>query len=91
MGFFLGYSMKIFAAVNGTPARTQAAGPQLFIRLEDETRPAVGTAAAAHYLNRKPQTLRCWSMCGDGPLNPIRVHGRLAWKTSDLRTLLGIA
>ena len=57
-----------------------------------ETRPAVDTAAAAYYLSRRPQTLRGWaSKTGTGPLEPIRINGRLAWKTADLRRLLGVA
>ena len=30
-------------------------------------------------------------MRDDGPLRPLRVGGRLAWKTDDLRKLLGVA
>ena len=30
--------------------------------LESLTRPTVNTKAAAYYLNRKPQTLRCWAV-----------------------------
>ena len=62
-----------------------------FLPLELEARPAVGTGAAAYYLNRRPQTLRGWASAGDGPLRPLRVGGRLAWKTDDLRKLLGVA
>ena len=28
---------------------------------------------------------------GTGPLRPLRVNGRLAWKTEDLRRVLGVA
>lgn len=63
---------------------------QLFPRLELETRPTVTTAAAAYYLNRKPQTLRCWAAYQKGPVNPICISGRLAWNTADLRRLLGV-
>lgn len=56
--------------------------------LELVTRPAVDTASAAFYLNRKQQTLRAWATYQNGPVNPIRVGGRLAWKTSDLRRVL---
>lgn len=63
----------------------------LFPSLESETRPTVTTAAAAYYLNRKPQTLRCWATYQNGAVNPIRISGRLAWKTDDLRRVLGVA
>lgn len=63
-----------------------------FPRLENETRPAVDTAAAAYYLNRQPQTLRIWAMRdGSGPIRPRRVNGRLAWPVCDLKRVLGVA
>ncbi|MEO8298886.1 MAG: DNA-binding protein [Burkholderiales bacterium] len=58
--------------------------------LEAITSPTVDTAAAAFYLNRKPQTLRIWSAYQQGPIQPIRVHGRLAWRVSDIMRVLGI-
>ncbi len=61
-----------------------------FPRLEQESRPAVETAAAAYYLNRQPQTLRGWACQENGPLRPIRVHGRLMWPTAELKRLLGV-
>ena len=64
---------------------------QAFPTLESITRPTVDTAAAAYYLGRKNQTLRAWSCLENGPLRPIRINGRLAWRVSDLRNLLGVA
>lgn len=58
--------------------------------LIQETRAALPTTEAAIHLNRKPQTLRLWACHENGPLRPIRVHGRLAWPVADLRRLLGI-
>jgi hypothetical protein len=60
-----------------------------FQTLETVTRPSVETAAAAFYLNRRPQTLRGWACREDGPLRPIRMNGRLAWRTDDIRKLVG--
>lgn len=72
-------------------AREAAAGPA-FVSLDRETRSAVDTACAAFHLNRQPQTLRGWAMRdGTGPLRPFRINGRLAWKTEDLRRVLGVA
>jgi len=65
--------------------------PQQFPSLELERRPAVDTAAAAHYLNRRPQTLRGWACSENGPLRPIRINGRLAWPVAELRRVLGVA
>lgn len=61
-----------------------------FPPLETETRTAVPTDCAAHHLSRQPQTLRGWACRDDGPLRPMRLNGRLAWKTGDLRRLLGV-
>lgn len=65
-----------------------------FPALEAVNRPAVDTATAAHYLNRRPQTLRGWACHEDGPLRPLRplrINGRLAWPVADLRRVLGVA
>ena len=59
-----------------------------FPSLEHETRPNVETAQAAYYLLRKPQTLRNWAHQNDGPLRPVRVHGRLAWPVAELRRVI---
>lgn len=45
-----------------------------------------GEAAAA--INRKPQTLRKWACFENGPIRPIRINGRLAWRVADLQALL---
>jgi hypothetical protein len=58
--------------------------------LENITAPTVDTIAAAHYVNRKPQTLRAWSCLERGPITPIRIHGRLAWRVTDIKQLLGV-
>lgn len=63
-----------------------------FPPLETVTRPAVDTAAAAYYLNRKPQTLRAWACFdGSGPIRAFRINGRLAWKVEDLRRVLEVS
>lgn len=46
------------------------------------------TSEAAFFINRKPQTLRSWACLENGPIRPIRINGRLAWKVSDLQKLL---
>lgn len=60
------------------------------VPLDRETRAALPTPEAAFHLNRAQQTLRLWAMREDGPLRPMRVNGRLAWKTDDLRRVLGV-
>ena len=48
------------------------------------------TAEAAAFLNRSPQTLRKWASTETGPIRPLRIYGRLAWKRSDLEALLRV-
>lgn len=62
-----------------------------FQPLEEVTRPTVSTEIAAYYLNRRPQTLRVWACMENGPVRPLRIHGRLAWPVSELRRILGVA
>lgn len=64
--------------------------PHVFAPLEFETRAAVDTACAAFHLNRRPQTLRVWACLENGPLRPVRVHGRLHWPVAELRRVLGV-
>lgn len=62
-----------------------------FPPLETVDRPTLTTKEAAHYLNRKEQTLRCWAITPDrAPLKPIRIGGRLAWHTKDIKRLLEV-
>ena len=46
------------------------------------------TAPAAESINRRSQTLRKWACTGTGPIQPVRINGRLAWRVSDLLALL---
>lgn len=61
------------------------------IPLSQETRATLPTNEAAFHLNRAEQTLRIWASRQTGPVQPIRIRGRLAWPTADLRRLLGVA
>lgn len=66
--------------------------PLPLVPLDRETRATLTTAEAAAQLNRAPQTLRLWAMrTGSGPIEPIRIHGRLAWPVAELRRVLGVA
>jgi hypothetical protein len=58
--------------------------------LDQVTSPTAPTGAAAHYLNRKPQTLRVWACLENGPIRPIRINGRLAWSIPEIKKLVGI-
>ena len=74
-----------------TQAMSEATAPQKFTSLAHETRANLPTPEAAFHLNRRPQTLRCWACNEDGPLRPLRISGRLAWPTNELRRVLGVA
>ena len=70
---------------NQSPATSAAHFPPL----EQVTRPTLTTDEAAHYLNRKPQTLRSWASAEPvGVPRPIRINGRLAWPVAAIRALL---
>lgn len=73
------------------PEAPQQVTTPTFTPLALETRPTVDTAAAAYYLNRRPQTCRAWACLENGPLRPIRINGRLASRVSEIKSLLGVA
>jgi hypothetical protein len=62
-----------------------------FPPLEHVTSPTVSTSAAAHYLNRRPQTMRVWACFENGPIRPIRINNRLAWPVNEIKILTGVA
>jgi len=70
------------------PSATSPAAFFTFPPLALESRTAVPTEAAAYYLSRKPQTLRAWACLESGPIRPVRINGRLAWKVADLQAVL---
>ena len=61
------------------------------LSLEQETRSAIPTNDAAFHLSRAEQTLRIWACRENGPIRPIRIHGRLAWPVAEIRRLLEVA
>lgn len=58
--------------------------------LETDLPAVLSTEKASAYINRQPQTLRKWACLDNAPngIKPIRINGRLAWRVSDLKTLL---
>jgi len=61
-----------------------------FPSLDGETRATLDTETTAYHLNRASQTLRIWACKEIGPIRPLRIHGRLAWPTAEIRRLLGV-
>lgn len=51
-------------------------------------RDVLPTNEAAPAINRAPQTLRKWACLENGPIRPVRINGRLAWRVADLQALL---
>ena len=80
------------ATLHSSEARQQATAAT-FTPLAQEQRTHVDTNAAAHYLNRRPQTLRDWKCTGSHPieLRPIAVNGRLGWPVAGIRKVLGVS
>ena len=64
--------------------------PADWMPLDKETRTHVTTAVMCRHLARKEQTARIWAMRQTGPLQAIRVNGRLMWPVSSIRKLLGV-
>lgn len=58
--------------------------------LDQESRAAIPTSEAAFHLSRSPQTLRLWASQENGPIQPVRVNGRLAWPVDGLKRVLGL-
>ena len=77
------------APLSETQVISPAPPHKFFPPLRIVTRTHVTTEEAAHNLNRKPQTLRMWACYENGPLHPIRLNGRLGWRVSDIKALLG--
>ena len=75
---------------NKLPATSAAQSLPVYPPLDLVTRPTVPTDQAAYYLNRQSQTLRAWSCLQPaGGIRPLKINGRLAWRTDDIRKLLG--
>lgn len=45
------------------------------------------TTTAAALIHKPPQTLRRWACEGNGPVQPVRINGRLHWSVAKLRAL----
>ncbi|NIE64109.1 helix-turn-helix domain-containing protein [Burkholderia sp. Ax-1719] len=68
-----------------TPQSTDAYDAVLIARGIERS---LTTEEAAAALNRRPQTLRKWACLENGPIRPVRICGRLAWRISDIQRLL---
>lgn len=68
--------------------KTRVRAPFVFVPLDAELRTSVETAAAARHLSRTEQCLRLWAARQNGPLQPIKIGGRLAWSVADIKRLL---
>lgn len=62
-----------------------------YLPLEQVTKPNLTTSETAYYLDRRPQTLRVWACLENGPMRPRRIGGLLAWPTSEVKALAGVA
>ncbi len=55
---------------------------------DDVQSPIASTGQAARFLNLKEQTLRMWACKQSGPVQPVRIGGRLGWRWADLHKLV---
>lgn len=46
------------------------------------------SAQVAQALNRQVKTVQRWAWTGKGPIQPLRINGRLAWREADLAAVL---
>ena len=85
--------MQPQATQHSASARRAVSDPQQFPPLELVNRPHLPTEQAAHYLLRRPQTLRGWACAETIPdgLRPVRLQGRLCWPVAGIRAALGVA
>ena len=91
------------AAATPTPSGPSGASPTAAARqpkqphqqprrsLADESRTTIPTAEAAFHLSRAPHTLCKWACHKNGPIQPRKIHGRLAWSVAEIRELVGAA
>ena len=63
-------------------------GAEIKLETDSKLKKLLTTAEAAEALNRRPQTLRLWACLENGPIHPVRINGRLAWRVSDVEKLL---
>ncbi|MGV8955312.1 MAG: hypothetical protein ACOH2M_29720 [Cypionkella sp.] len=71
-----------------TAKKPRVRTPVIFVSLDAELRASVETASAARHLMRTTQCLRRWASRQDGPLQPIKIGGRLAWSIADIKRVL---
>jgi hypothetical protein len=57
------------------------------LRQHFQVEETVNTPDAAAMIGKRPQTLRRWACQGSGPIQPVRINGRLHWKVRELRAL----
>ena len=81
------------ATNHSVDTRRAVSKPQQFPPLEQETRPRVPTAQAAHYLTFAAQTLREQHMRGtyDPRIRPIKLGNKLLWPVAGIKAVLGVA
>lgn len=82
--------MEKITNCNLSTNEAHATNKNYYSPIEQITRSHIPTNEAAHYLNRKPQTLRIWACFENGLIKPIKINGRLAWPVNEIKKLLGM-
>lgn len=60
-----------------------------FPPLAEVTAEVVSTVAAAHYVNRAPDTLRKYGKMESPPLRPVKMGKQYLWRTADIKAIVG--
>ena len=63
-------------------------GERVSIETSSNLKMFLTTGEAAEALNRAKQTMLLWACKESGPIRPVRINGRLAWRISDIERLL---
>lgn len=58
--------------------------------LAEEIRTVLNTPEMAYHFSNTDQTMRRWACTGRGPIQPLRVGGRLKWLVADAKRVLGV-
>ena len=80
--------MKVRMMIEPNEKRQPRALPTHVAQVRDALTKVLPTEEAAQALGRQAQTLRRWSSEGNGPIQPVRIRGRLHWRVSDIERLL---
>ena len=63
---------------------------EIYLPLEDVTKPLLTTSEFCHYTNLAKQTAWLWACKENGQIRPVRIGGKLGWPTKEVKYLCGV-